>query len=102
MKRGWLIYVVLLTTLGAACAIGLATGAVHLSLDDLFSPGVGQLRLARVLLTVVVGAGLSIAGVIFQALLRNPLAEPYVLGASSGAGLAAAAEAYEEGEGEKQ
>jgi iron complex transport system permease protein len=39
---------------------------------------------------VVAGAGLSAAGVIFQAILRNPLAEPYVLGVSSGAGLGAA------------
>ncbi len=90
MKRSWAIYCILLVALLAACAIGVGTGAVHLSLAELFSPGVGELRLARVLLTVVVGAGLSIAGVIFQALLRNPLADPYVLGASSGAGLAAA------------
>jgi iron complex transport system permease protein len=38
-----------------------------------------------------VGAALSCAGVVFQALLRNPLAEPYILGVSSGAGLGAAA-----------
>ncbi len=90
MKRGWRLYLLLIAALLVSCAIGLGIGAVHLSPGDLFAPGVGQLRLARVLLTVVVGAGLSVAGVIFQALLRNPLAEPYVLGASSGAGLAAA------------
>ena len=39
---------------------------------------------------MVAGAGLSVAGVVFQAILRNPLAEPYVLGVSSGAGLGAA------------
>ena len=49
-----------------------------------------QLRLARILLGVIAGAGLSVAGVIFQSLLRNPLAEPYVLGVSSGSGLGAA------------
>lgn len=49
-----------------------------------------QLRLYRVLAGLVVGAALSCSGVIMQALLRNPLAEPYVLGVSSGAGLAAA------------
>jgi len=38
----------------------------------------------------VAGAGLSVAGVIFQSLLRNPLAEPYVLGVTAGAGLGAA------------
>jgi iron complex transport system permease protein len=36
------------------------------------------------LLAIVVGAGLSVAGLVFQALLRNPLAEPYILGISSG------------------
>jgi len=43
-----------------------------------------SIRLPRVLLAIVVGAGLSVAGVVFQALLRNPLAEPYILGVSSG------------------
>jgi iron complex transport system permease protein len=48
------------------------------------------LRFSRVLSGYLVGAGLSCAGVLFQALLRNPLAEPYILGVSSGAGLGAA------------
>lgn len=43
-----------------------------------------ELRLPRVILAVIVGAGLSVAGLVFQALLRNPLAEPYILGISSG------------------
>lgn len=43
-----------------------------------------SLRLPRVLLAGLVGAGLSMAGVIFQVLLRNPLADPYILGVSSG------------------
>lgn len=48
-----------------------------------------DVRLPRVLLALVVGASLSVAGAAFQALLRNPLAEPYVLGVSSGAALGA-------------
>ena len=48
------------------------------------------LRLNRALAGFVVGAGLSCAGVVLQALLKNPLAEPYVLGVSSGAALGAA------------
>jgi cobalamin transport system permease protein len=44
-----------------------------------------NIRLPRILLAVVVGASLSVAGVSFQALLRNPLADPYVLGISTGA-----------------
>ncbi len=48
------------------------------------------LRLTRVLAGFVTGAALAVAGVVLQAVLRNPLAEPYVLGVSSGAGLGAA------------
>ena len=46
---------------------------------------VWNLRMPRVLLALIVGGGLSVVGVAMQALLRNPLAEPYILGLSSGA-----------------
>lgn len=49
------------------------------------------LRVPRVLLAALVGSGLAVSGAVFQALLRNPLAEPYVLGVSSGAALGAVA-----------
>jgi iron complex transport system permease protein len=48
-----------------------------------------DIRLPRILLAIFVGASLSVAGTGFQALLRNPLADPYVLGVSSGASLGA-------------
>jgi iron complex transport system permease protein len=48
-----------------------------------------DIRLPRILLAIFVGASLSVAGTSFQALLRNPLADPYVLGVSSGAALGA-------------
>ncbi len=48
-----------------------------------------DIRLPRILLGIIVGASLAVAGTAFQALLRNPLADPYVLGASSGASLGA-------------
>src|SRR6266436_6747776 len=48
-----------------------------------------EIRLPRILLAIVVGASLSVAGTSFQALLRNPLADPYVLGVSSGASVGA-------------
>jgi iron complex transport system permease protein len=51
---------------------------------------VWDLRLPRVLEAMVVGLGLSVAGATFQGLLRNPLADPYVLGTASGAALGAA------------
>ncbi|MEI6148267.1 MAG: iron ABC transporter permease [bacterium] len=47
------------------------------------------LRITRVLAGLIIGAALSCSGVVLQAILRNPLAEPYVLGVSSGAGLGA-------------
>ncbi len=43
-----------------------------------------NIRLPRLVLALIVGSGLSVGGVVFQALLRNPLAEPYILGISSG------------------
>lgn len=52
---------------------------------------VWELRLPRVLTAGVVGAGLAIAGVVMQAITRNPLADPYLLGLSSGASLGAVA-----------
>lgn len=48
-----------------------------------------RLRLPRIILACLVGAALACSGVVFQALLRNPLADPYILGISSGAGLGA-------------
>ena len=51
---------------------------------------VWDLRLPRVLTAMVVGVGLAVAGATFQGLLRNPLADPYVLGTASGAALGAA------------
>ncbi|MGB9469788.1 MAG: iron ABC transporter permease, partial [Candidatus Acidiferrum sp.] len=48
-----------------------------------------DIRLPRILLAVMVGASLAVAGTSFQALLRNPLADPYVLGISSGASVGA-------------
>jgi iron complex transport system permease protein len=46
-----------------------------------------QLRLPRVVGAALVGAALAVAGVLFQGLLRNPLADPFVIGTSAGAGL---------------
>ncbi len=51
---------------------------------------VWDLRLPRVLTAMIVGLGLAVAGATFQGLLRNPLADPYVLGTASGAALGAA------------
>ncbi|MBU5673139.1 iron ABC transporter permease [Paenibacillus brevis] len=62
-------------------------------IEEIWSPAQGHIvwdiRFPRVLLGVVVGAGLSVAGVAAQALMRNSLAEPYILGVSSGASVGA-------------
>lgn len=49
--------------------------------------GIWQVRMARAVAAAIVGAGLATAGVSMQSLLRNPLASPYILGVSSGAGV---------------
>jgi iron complex transport system permease protein len=89
---------------GGVLLVGLAAlslGGVHLSIGDIWSGLwnvsnnseasviVREIRLPRVLLAVLVGAALATSGTALQALLRNPLADPYVLGISSGAALGA-------------
>ncbi len=55
--------------------------------DEIVVDIIFQLRLPRILTAMLVGASLSISGAVFQALLKNPLAEPYILGVSSGGAL---------------
>jgi iron complex transport system permease protein len=78
---------------GTTVAI-LAKRLLGLDLGFTWSPTaeviVMDLRLPRVLTAMVVGTGLAVAGATFQGLLRNPLADPYVLGTASGAALGAA------------
>ena len=70
---------------GAARALGLSTAEVDLARESLV---VWRIRMPRVLVGVFVGANLAVSGGIFQAVTRNELASPYILGVSSGAGLA--------------
>ena len=78
-----------------AVALGVAFGSGSSSLIDAFREGtlrqeiVVGYRLPRVLLGAVAGAGLAAVGAAFQSVLRNPLAEPYILGVSGGAALGA-------------
>ncbi|MFQ5699098.1 MAG: FecCD family ABC transporter permease, partial [Myxococcota bacterium] len=75
----------LLLTLGVglALAFGLALGSAEHTTRSILI----DIRLPRVLLGAFVGAGLATAGALLQALLRNPLADPYILGISGGAAL---------------
>ncbi|MFI6510579.1 FecCD family ABC transporter permease [Streptosporangium sp. NPDC050855] len=86
----------------AVGAAGLSVGevlrsfAAHLGLPVVPLPPlqdaiVWELRLPRVLLAVLVGGGLAVCGAVLQALTRNPLADPYLLGISSGASTGAVA-----------
>ncbi len=84
------IFALFALALAAACLISLLSGAAHLPWSEIWSKGIFWLRLARTSIAAVAGAGLSVAGVVFQSLLRNPLAEPYVLGVTAGAGVGAA------------
>lgn len=102
MKRppaGAVIGLSLVVLLLAATASAF-TGAVRLPVADVARELVGMsvldardhailwnIRLPRVAMAIVVGATLAIAGAAYQAVFRNPLADPYLLGVSSGAGL---------------
>jgi len=91
IKNGKFLIVLFLCLVGFFIA-NIFIGAVKVPADKIFEPAffeILKLRLFRALLAVAAGAGLSVAGVILQTVLRNPLAEPYVLGVSSGAGLGA-------------
>ena len=81
--------------------VSLSSGSLELSMNEIFTllmqgPGeelnqtiIWKIRLPRTLLAGLVGAALSLSGVTFQAVLRNPLADPYLLGVSGGAALGA-------------
>ena len=58
-------------------------------MDKIFPVVVSDVRLPRILTASIVGAGLSISGVVFQGILLNPLADPYTLGVSAGAAFGA-------------
>lgn len=90
----WLILFFIITCISVL--IGLWAGPYKIGFQDLlstlflsnsdstFSQIIFDIRLPRVLFAVAVGGGLSISGAVFQAILLNPLAEPYILGISSG------------------
>lgn len=102
--RTLVVLAALAAVLGMAIVAGVAFGAVPIAPADVIG-AIGRgaagtasgmtdalvldLRLPRVLLAALVGMCLAGAGTLYQALFRNPLADPYILGVSSGAGLGA-------------
>jgi len=96
-RRTLVVVATLLVVLVAGSFIALSLGSVPVPLKSIAGSLTGDsavstaertiildIRLPRLLLAIIVGAGLSVAGLVLQALLRNPLAEPYILGISSG------------------
>ena len=93
-----ILFLLLLVALFAGLSVG-STGSGlnwvwqflsgHQDADAMQDTIIWQLRFPRVLLAIVVGATLSLGGLVFQAILRNPLAEPYILGVSGGAAIGA-------------
>ena len=88
--------------LGIAMVLGISMGSTDSGIKDVLQnlflsktsdsmlyTIIWQIRFPRVLLAALVGAALSLGGLVFQALLRNPLAEPYILGISGGSAIGA-------------
>jgi iron complex transport system permease protein len=96
-----LILAVLLFTLAIVLVLSIGMGATKIGVREVLGsllnhhPGstdsviLLEIRLPRVLASALVGAALSVAGLLFQGLFRNPMADPYVIGSSGGAALGA-------------
>ena len=94
------VTLILLSVLIVSVVLGLAIGSSGSTADawrvllgqaenETLEVIIWQLRWPRVVLAATVGATLSLGGLVFQALLRNPLAEPYILGISGGSAVGA-------------
>ena len=104
-RQAVLVLILLGTLLVVACAISLGVGPTGVGLRDLWVYATGNgdslstqdrvileaVRLPRTALGLLVGAGLAVSGAMMQGLFRNPLADPGIVGVTSGAGLAAVA-----------
>ncbi|SDZ35552.1 iron complex transport system permease protein [Evansella caseinilytica] len=99
-KQRWIVLTLAAVLLFLACIYGLVTGSVSISLSEVWSAMIDKenalhaqivydLRLPRVLTGLLVGASLAVAGALLQGVMRNPLADPGIVGVSAGAGLVA-------------
>lgn len=97
MNKILFAYVASVIVLIAAVWAGVTIGSVSIPLQVLWNPKLDEassnilwnIRMPRVVLAGLVGASLAMAGAAFQGLLKNPLADPYTLGVSSGASVGA-------------
>ena len=104
MKKNFIVSIVLLLILSALIVISFGIGSKFINIGEIidiilnkqiFSSEINpinkkiilQIRLPRILFSVIAGMSLSISGLIYQTILKNPLAEPFTLGVSSGATL---------------
>lgn len=97
-----ILLLLLAAALLGAMLLSLSVGAVHVRTSELLRAAFThhhltateqlillQIRLPRILSSAIVGASLSVSGLLFQGLFRNPMADPYVIGASGGSVLGA-------------
>jgi iron complex transport system permease protein len=100
-RQRWLLGILFITLVLAMLAAA-GMGAVHVPLRELAKSVIGNrplsddqrtillaIRLPRIIAAAIVGSALSVSGLLFQGLFRNPLADPYVIGSSGGAVLGA-------------
>lgn len=86
MKRN----IILLIASFVCIAAGVFLGSRTLGFSEIFSSPVAELRFIRILAAFIIGGSLALAGMTFQAVLKNVLAEPFTLGISGGSGIGAA------------
>lgn len=97
-KRATVVALILFLLFLLVFILGIQTGTIHLPfkrvLPALLNQGTGkesflvfQLRMPRIIISVLVGAGLAVSGCILQSVTRNPMADPGILGINAGAGL---------------
>lgn len=115
MRKYRVFYSVMITAILAIIIFGMRSGAMHITTSEVIriiasrltgnevlragvadnaAAVVWQIRLPRLLCAMLTGCGLAAAGVIFQGILQNPLADPYTLGISNGASFGAALAIY--------
>ena len=98
-KRFWNIMIVMIALLLILCFVSINAGYTKLSVGDVIRILLGggsaeeklilyDFRLVRIVLAMLVGAGLSVSGTIFQTISKNALASPDLLGVNAGAGIA--------------
>ena len=96
--------VIAVSVLLFSCLAGLMLGYIPLSFPEVLGALAGcdgaaadivrDLRLPRIILSAAAGMGLALSGVVMQAMFRNPMASPYIMGISSGASLGAVAAVF--------